>query len=71
MGKMKNLALDLQEQIEKEWYESQSTNVNWIKETYNRNIPEAWKLAANDFGQINSNYGHLIYANKYYNQGAD
>ena len=55
-------------EIEKEWYESQSTNVNWIKETYNRNIPEAWKLAANDFGQINSNYGHLIYANKYYNQ---
>ena len=55
-------------EIEKEWYESQSTNVNLIKETYNRNIPEAWKLAANDFGQINSNYGHLIYANKYYNQ---
>ena len=55
-------------EIEKEWYESQSTNVNWIKETYNRNVPEAWKLAANDFGQINSNYGYLIYSDKYHNQ---
>ena len=55
-------------EIEKAWYESQSTNVNWIPETYNRNVPEAWKLAANDFGQINSNYGHLIYSDKYYHQ---
>ena len=55
-------------EIEKEWYESQSTNVNWMADTYNRNVPEAWKLAANDYGQINSNYGHLIYSNKYYNQ---
>ena len=55
-------------EIEKEWYESQSTNVNWITETYNRNVPEAWKLAANNFGQINSNYGYLIYSDKYHNQ---
>ena len=55
-------------EIEKAWYESQSTNVNWIPETYNRNVPEAWKLAANQFGQINSNYGHLIYSDKYYHQ---
>ena len=55
-------------EIEKAWYESQSTNVNWITETYNRNVPEAWKLAANDFGQINSNYGYLIYSDKYHNQ---
>ena len=55
-------------EIEKAWYESQSTNVNWITETYNRNVPEAWKLAANDFGQINSNYGHLIYSDKYHHQ---
>ena len=55
-------------EIEKAWYESQSTNVNWITNTYNRNVPEAWKLAANDFGQINSNYGHLIYSDKYHNQ---
>ena len=55
-------------EIEKAWYESQSTNVNWITNTYNRNVPEAWKLAANDFGQINSNDGHLIYSDKYHHQ---
>ena len=55
-------------EIEKEWYESQSTNVNWMEDTYNRNVPEAWKLAANKYGQINSNYGHLIYSDKYYHQ---
>ena len=49
--------------LEKEWYESQSLNINWFEKP-----PEAWKLAANKYGQINSNYGHLIYANKYYNQ---
>ena len=54
--------------IEKAWYESQSTNVNWIPETYNRNVPEAWKASANQFGQINSNYGHLIYSDKYHHQ---
>ena len=55
-------------EIEKAWYESQSTNVNWIPETYNRNVPEAWQASANQFGQINSNYGHLIYSGKYYKQ---
>jgi thymidylate synthase len=55
-------------EIEKAWYESQSTNVNWITETYNRNVPEAWKASANSFGQINSNYGYLIYSDKYYYQ---
>jgi len=54
--------------IEKAWYESQSTNVNWIPETYNRNVPEAWKASANQFGEINSNYGHLIYSDKYHHQ---
>jgi thymidylate synthase len=55
-------------EIEKAWYESQSTNVNWIKENYNRNVPEAWLASSNDFGQINSNYGHLIYSDKYHHQ---
>ena len=55
-------------EIEKAWYESQSTNVNWIPETYNRNVPEAWKASANQFGEINSNYGHLIYSDKYHHQ---
>jgi len=55
-------------EIEKAWYESQSTNVNWMSETYNRKVPEAWKASANEFGQINSNYGHLIYSDKYHHQ---
>ena len=55
-------------EIEKAWYESQSTNVNWITDTYNRNVPEAWKYAANTYGEINSNYGHIIYSDKYHHQ---
>ena len=42
--------------------------MNWIPETYNRNVPEAWQASANQFGEINSNYGHLIYSDKYHNQ---
>ena len=31
-------------------------------------MPEAWKASANQFGEINSNYGHLIYSDKYHHQ---
>ena len=55
-------------EIEKAWYESQSTNVNWMSDTYNRNVPAAWKAAANTYGEINSNYGHIIYSDKYHHQ---
>ena len=51
-------------QEELDWYESQSTNINDISET----PPQAWKYAANTHGEINSNYGHLIFSDKYYNQ---
>ena len=27
--------------------------------------PAAWKMTANEHGEINSNYGHLIYSDKY------
>jgi len=52
--------------IEKElqWYKSQSLNINDIGDK----VPEAWKYAANKFGSINSNYGHIIYADKYHHQ---
>ena len=52
--------------IEKElqWYKSQITNVNAIGDK----VPEAWKYAANDYGEINSNYGQIIYGDKYYYQ---
>ena len=49
------------------WYSSMSTNINDIYGEH-REPPAAWKYAANDHGEINSNYGHLIYANKYHNQ---
>ena len=46
------------------WYSSQIGNVNAIE----GDTPEAWKLAANDYGQVNSNYGQLIWSDKYFNQ---
>jgi thymidylate synthase len=51
------------EYIQKEidWYESQSLNINDIYGT-ERPPPEAWKYAADPDGNINSNYGKLIYS---------
>ena len=49
-----------------EWYKSGSTNINDIYP--DAPPPTAWKYAANKFGEINSNYGHLIYSPKYHNQ---
>jgi thymidylate synthase len=46
------------------WYENQSTNVNDIGEK----VPQAWQYTANKHGEINSNYGHLIWSDKYFNQ---
>lgn len=46
------------------WYDSQSTNVNDIGDK----VPAAWKATANKHGEINSNYGYLIYGDKFYNQ---
>ena len=55
-----------EEYIQKElmWYKGRITNVNAM----NGKVPQAWKLAANDFGEVNSNYGQLIYADKYHHQ---
>lgn len=46
------------------WYESQSTNVNDIGEK----VPAAWVATANKHGEINSNYGRIIFSRKYFNQ---
>ena len=51
---------------ELEWYDNQSTNINDIP--YGDKPPQAWQYAANEHGEINSNYGHLIYSDKYYCQ---
>lgn len=50
-----------------DWYIHQSTNINDIYRG-EREPPEAWKMTANDHGEINSNYGHLIFSEKYHNQ---
>lgn len=51
-------------QRELRWYSTQSTNVNDIE----GDVPQAWKMTANKHGEINSNYGHLIYSKRYYQQ---
>jgi thymidylate synthase len=57
------------EYIDKElaWYKSQSPNVNDIYEE-GKAPPAAWQYAANKYGEINSNYGLLIWSKKYFSQ---
>jgi thymidylate synthase len=50
-----------------EWYESQSTNINDIFGE-DRDPPAAWKYAADRHGNINSNYGKLVFSEEYYQQ---
>lgn len=58
-----------QEYIDKEiaWYESQSTNINDIYGE-GRDAPAAWKYAADKHGNINSNYGKLVFSEEYFQQ---
>ena len=58
-----------QEYIDREidWYCSGSTNINDIYGD-ERDPPEAWKYSANKHGEINSNYGRLIFDDIYYRQ---
>ena len=52
-----------------EWYESRSTNINKLAELYGvPKAPLAWIYSANDYGEINSNYGKLIFGKKYFKQ---
>ena len=52
------------------WYESESTNIKDIYGTEfdSKNPPTAWKMTSNQHGEINSNYGHLIWSEKYFEQ---
>ena len=61
-----------QEYIEAEiaWYESQSTNIYDIHKESGADAPAAWKYAADTHGNINSNYGHLVFSEKYFDQFA-
>ena len=49
-----------------DWYNSKSTNINDIFE--DKEPPQAWQYSANKHGEINSNYGKLIYSGKYHKQ---
>lgn len=53
-------------QAEIDWYLSQSTNVSDIYP--DRDAPRAWQYASNEHGEINSNYGRLIFSDLYLNQ---
>jgi len=55
------------------WYNSESTNIYDIDRGVDAvgndmEPPQAWKYSANRFGEINSNYGLLIYGEKYFEQ---
>ena len=50
-----------------DWYLSGSTNVNDIYGE-DREPPAAWQYTANKYGEINSNYGRLIFDHRYYAQ---
>ena len=49
------------------WYDSMSTNINDIYKG-DKPAPQAWQYSANAHGEINSNYGLLIYGDKFYSQ---
>ena len=49
-----------------DWYSLGSTNINDIHP--DKEPPAAWVYAANEHGEINSNYGHLIWSSKYHDQ---
>ena len=49
------------------WYESGSTSIYDIHGN-DKEPPQAWQYAADQHGNINSNYGHLVFADKYHNQ---
>ena len=57
---------------ELDWYLSGSTNINdiyrWPEYHPDKRPPAAWQFAANEHGEINSNYGRLIFSDIYYRQ---
>lgn len=48
-----------------DWYNSKSTNISDIYPEGDKEPPQAWQYTANVHGEINSNYGYLIYSPKY------
>ena len=58
-----------QEYIDAEiqWYNSKSTNIETLAKFYGKK-PAAWAYSANAHGEINSNYGTLIFSPEYNEQ---
>lgn len=54
-------------QYELDWYERAIPNINEIYKG-NKTPPKAWIASADNQGNINSNYGYLIWSEKYRNQ---
>ena len=50
-----------------DWYNSKSTNINDIHGD-EKPAPKAWQMTANTHGEINSNYGRLIFGAQYHKQ---
>lgn len=50
-----------------DWYESMSTNINDIYKG-DKAPPQAWQMTGNKHGEINSNYGYLIWSKQFHNQ---
>jgi thymidylate synthase len=50
------------------WYESQSPNIYDIWKSHSKGVPAAWEYSGDKFGNINSNYGLIVYSDKYFNQ---
>ena len=51
-----------------DWYNSMSTNISDIYPEGDKEPPQAWQYTANVHGEINSNYGNLIFSKKYHKQ---
>ena len=45
-----------------DWYNKQSLNINDIYDDPELEPPKQWQLSANEWGNINSNYGYLAYS---------
>ena len=50
------------------WYEYESTNIYVIYDDPNKEPTQAWQYSANTHGEINSNYGFLIWNNRFHCQ---
>ncbi len=46
------------------WYMTKEQNVNWMEKP----IPELWKSVANQKGDVNSNYGNLVFSHQNFHQ---